>query len=47
MHVQYSFVQPRAAVSLASDPIQFTPSMTVWAGLVAMIATTAAALIAG
>jgi hypothetical protein len=47
MHVQYSFVQPRAAGSLAGEPIQFTPSMTVWAGLAAMIATTAVALIAG
>jgi hypothetical protein len=46
MHVQYSFVQPRA-VSLANDPIHITPSMTVWAGLFAMVATTAAALIAG
>jgi hypothetical protein len=46
MHVQYSFVSPRPA-ALAREPLTLPPSLAVCAGLLAMAATTAIALIAG
>jgi hypothetical protein len=42
MYVQYSFVSGRKPTAVASAPVELSPSLTVWAGILAMIATIAA-----
>jgi hypothetical protein len=41
MYVQYSFIDRREPIAFKSPPVELSPALVVWAGILAMLASVA------